>query len=77
MTAAYLKGGNAAAWKASGAGDAFLRTWASGHARGARPGSDWDITGYGVPDVRPSAEHLTRCPTGRARTRPLRWPAST
>jgi len=64
MTAAYLKGGNAAAWKASGAGDAFLRTWASGHARGARPGSDWDITGYGIPNVRPSAEHFDALPNG-------------
>lgn len=58
MTDAYLAGGNAAAWTASGLGDPFLRTWAPGHVRGARDGVDsgnwdtagaWDIVGYGIP----------------------------
>lgn len=64
MTAAYLKGGNKAAWKAAGAGEAFLRTWASGHARGARAGAAWDITGYGIPGYRPVAKHYDAIPRG-------------
>jgi hypothetical protein len=66
MTAAYLKGGNAAAWQAADAGAAFLRTWASGHARGARQGADWNITGYGIPAERPIVAHYDS----------LRWGAS-
>jgi hypothetical protein len=68
MTAAYLKGGNKAAWKAAGGGEAFLRTWASGHARGARAGAAWDITGYGIPGYRPVAKHYDAAPRGTTMT---------
>jgi hypothetical protein len=53
MTQAAVKGGNEAAWGAATAGPAFLRVWAAGHARGARPGKDWDITGYGISAFKP------------------------
>jgi hypothetical protein len=68
MTQAYLNGGNAAAWQAAGPGDAFLRTWASGHARGARQGADWNITGYGIPAERPVVAHYDALQWGAAAT---------
>ena len=58
MTAAFLSGGNTAAWQADGAADAFVNSWGPGYARGRHPGKDWNITGYGVPDAKPSAVHF-------------------
>jgi hypothetical protein len=58
MTAAYLSGGNAAAWQASTAGDDFVTAWGPGYARGRHGGKAWDITGYGVPDTKPTAVHF-------------------
>jgi hypothetical protein len=57
MVAAFLSGGNAAAWQAAGASADFLNTWGAGYARGRQPGKDWDITGYGVPSTAPDAVH--------------------
>jgi hypothetical protein len=56
MMGEYLRGGNDAAWKAAQPGDGFLRAWAPGHARAARPGPDWDITGNGIPAYRPDVK---------------------
>jgi hypothetical protein len=54
ITQAFLKGGNEAAWGAAVTrAPAFLRAWAAGHARGARPGKEWDITGYGISAFKP------------------------
>jgi len=40
--------GNKAVFAASGAGDAFLDTWASGYFRGRVKGAAWDTTGPGI-----------------------------
>jgi hypothetical protein len=56
MIKEYLRGGNDAAFKAGQPGADFLRSWAPGHARGARPGPAWDITGNGIPAYRPAAK---------------------
>jgi hypothetical protein len=68
MVAAFLTGGNAAAWTASGLGDEFLRRWAPGHARGDRDGADWDITGYGIPSYWPPMKHFDSLAPGAAAT---------
>jgi hypothetical protein len=58
MIIASMTGGNTAAWNATGASDAFLDSWAPGHARGRHSGAHWDITGFGVPATRPDVAHV-------------------
>jgi len=62
--AAYLSGGNAAAWRKTGAGEPLLRSWAAGYARATRSGADWDIVGYGIPRSDPQVRDAGRLAAG-------------